>query len=181
MNDAILAEQLRTTGNLMDLLNGEAWVREADADHASEEGTVEAGLGLQPYVELLKDASPEALQRQRWYVRVLSILLPELKRWLESWQLGRSLETVYMEAQQRLYGHLRHLTPEQRAWIEMLLTEGEQALPNEQKVIQAEAIAKLAQMFTTEDWQAIAYAASQTMTKDILQMGQEAAVPTLTI
>jgi hypothetical protein len=84
-----------------------------------------------------------------------------------------------MEAQQRLYGHLRHLTPEQRAWIEMLLAEGEQALPNEQKVVRAEAIAMLAQMFTTEDWQAIAHVASQTMTKDILQMGQEAAVPTL--
>ena len=74
MNDAILAEQLRKTGNLLDLLNDEAWIREADADRASEEGTVEAGLGLQPYVELLKHASPEALQRQRWYVRVLSIL-----------------------------------------------------------------------------------------------------------
>ncbi len=99
MNDATLAEPLRKTGNLMDLLNDEAWIRETDADHASEEGTVEAGLGLQLYVELLKNASPEALQRQRWYVQVLSILLPELRGWLESWQLGRSLEVVYMEAQ----------------------------------------------------------------------------------
>jgi hypothetical protein len=39
----------------------------------------------------------------------------------------------------------------------------------------------LAQMFTPEDWQAMANAASQTMAKDILQMGQEAAVPTLTV
>jgi hypothetical protein len=161
MNDAILAEQLRKTGNLMDLLNDEAWVRESDADHASEEGTVEAGLGLQPYVELLKEASPEALQRQRWYVRVLSILLPELKRWLESWQLGRSLEAVYMEAQKCLYGHLRHLTPEQAAWIEMLLAEGEQTLPNEQKVVRAEAIAMLGQMFTPEDWQSVGVAAPE--------------------
>ncbi|WP_052049689.1 hypothetical protein [Leptolyngbya sp. KIOST-1] len=181
MNDAILAEQLRKTGNLMDLLNDEAWVREADAAHTNEEGTVEAGLGLLPYVEFLKDASPEALQRQRWYVRVLSILLPELKGWLESWQLGRSLEAVYMEAQKCLYDHLRHLTPEQRAWIEMLLAEGEQVSPNEQKVIRAEAIAVLAQMLTTEDWQAIANVASQKMTKDIVQMGQEAAVPTVTL
>ena len=181
MNDATLAEQLRKTGNLMDLLNDEAWVREADAEHASEEGPVEAGLGLQPYVELLKEASPEALQRQRWTVKVLSILLPELKGWLESWQLGRSQEAVYMEAQQRLYGHLRHPTPEQTAWIEMLLAEGEQASPNDQKVIRAGAIAMLAQIFTTEDWQAIANVASQTMAKDILQMGQEAAASTLTI
>jgi len=53
MNDAILAEQLRKTGNLMDLLNDEDWFRESDADRASEEGTVEAGLGLKPYVDLL--------------------------------------------------------------------------------------------------------------------------------
>ncbi|MBE9136419.1 hypothetical protein IQ254_04255 [Nodosilinea sp. LEGE 07088] len=166
MNDAILAEQLRKTGNLMDLLNDEAWVREADADHASEEGTVEAGLGLQPYVELLKNASPEALQRLRWTVRVLSILLPELKGWLESWQLGRSLESVYMEAQICLYGHLRHLTPEQTAWIEALLAEGEQVSPNEQKVVRAEAVSLLAQIFTSEDWQTIANFADQTMKAD---------------
>ena len=176
MNDAILAEQLRKTGNLMDLLNDEAWVREADADRASEEGTVEAGLGLQPYVELLKDASPEDLQRQRWYVRVLSILLPELKGWLESWQLGRSLEAVYMEAQKCLYGHLRNLTPEQTDWIDALLAEKEQALPDEQKVVRAQAIAMLAQMFTTEDWQAIANAAAQTMANDILRIGQGSVV-----
>ena len=86
-----------------------------------------------------------------------------------------------MEAQKCLYDHLRHLTPEQRAWIERLLAEGDQALPNEQKVIQAETIAMLAQMFTTEDWQLIAHVASQTMAKDILKMGQEAAAPTLAI
>jgi len=71
MNDAILAEQLKKTGNLMDLLNDEAWVRDADADHASEEGAVEAALGLQPYLELLKHAAPEALQQQQWTMRVL--------------------------------------------------------------------------------------------------------------
>jgi len=159
MNDAILAEQLRKTGNLMDLLNDEAWVREADADHAIEEGPVEAGLGLQPYVELLKNAPPEALQRQRWTVQVLSVLLPELKDWLESWHLGRSLEIVYMEAQKCLYSHLKNLTPEQTDWIEALLAEKEQALPNEQKVVRAEANAMLAQMFTTEDWQSVGVAA----------------------
>ena len=181
MNDAILAEQLRKTGNLMDLLNDEVWVREADADRAGEEGLVEAGLGLQPYLELLKHASPEALQRQRWTVKVLSILLPELKGWLESWHLGRSLEVVYMEAQKCLYDHLRNLTPEQTDWIEALLAEKEQALPEDQKVVRAQAVTMLAQMFTAEDWQAIADVASQTMAKDILQMGQEATVPTLAI
>jgi hypothetical protein len=114
-------------------------------------------------------------------VQVLSILLPELKGWLESWQLGRSLEVVYMEAQKCLYDQLRNLTPEQTDWIEALLAEKEQAIPDEQKVVRAQAAVMLAQIFTFEDWQAIANVASQTMAKDILQMGQEAAASTLTI
>ena len=177
MNDAILAEQLRKTGNLMDLLNDEAWVRDADADHASEEGTVAAGLGLQPYWDLLKNAAPEALQQQRWTMRVLSVLLPELKGWLESWQLGRSLEVVYLEAQQCLCSHMRNLTPEQTAWIEALLAAKELALPDEQTVIRTQSVTMLAQIFTAEDWQAIANAAAQAMANDILQMGQSSAVP----
>jgi len=114
-------------------------------------------------------------------VKVLSILLPELKGWLESWHLGRSLEVVYMEAQQCLYRHLRNLTPEQTDWIEALLAEKEQALSDEQKVVRAQAVAMLAQIFTSEDWQAIANAAAQTVSNDILQMGQKAAVPVATL
>jgi hypothetical protein len=181
MNDAILAEQWRKTGNLMDLLNNEAWIQEADAEDASDEGMVEAGQALKPYVELIKNASPEALQRQRWYVRVLSILLPELKGWLKSWQLGRSFEVVYMEAQKRLYSHLRNLSPEQMDWIEALLAEKERALPDEQRVIRAQAVSMVAQMFTFEDWQAIADVAAQTMAHDILQIGQREGVPVATL
>lgn len=181
MNDAILAEQLRKTGNLMDLLNDEAWVRDADADHASEEGTVEAGLGLQPYWDLLKNAAPEALQQQRWTMRVLSVLLPELKGWLESWQLGRSLEVVYLEAQQCLCSHLRNLTPEQTAWIEALLAAKELALPDEQTVIRTQSVTMLAQIFTAEDWQAIANATAQAMANDILQIGQSSTAPVATL
>jgi hypothetical protein len=151
MNDAILAEQLRKTGNLLDLFNDDDWVRSAD-----EEDFVEAGLGLQPYVDLIQGASPEALRRQRWYVRVLSILLPELKQWLGSWQLGRSFEAVYIETQRRLCKHLEQLTAEQQDWIEALLTEAAQAVPDEQKVIRAQAVAWLAQLFTEEDWNALA-------------------------
>ncbi|MEM1310419.1 MAG: hypothetical protein AAGF98_13170 [Cyanobacteria bacterium P01_H01_bin.153] len=174
MNDAILAEQLRKTGNLIDLLNNDNWVREAD-----EEDFVEAGLGLQPYVDLIKEASPETLRRQRWYVQVLSILLPEMKEWLASWQLGRSFEAVYIETQQRLYKHLEQLTSEQRDWIEALLAEDEQPLPDEQKVRRAQVITWLAQLFTPEDWQAISAIAAQTIAHDIQQLGQEATAQTV--
>lgn len=174
MNDAILAEQLKKSGNLLDLLNDDHWVRQAD-----EEGFIEAGLELMPYVDLLKEASPEILRQQRWYVRVLSILLPELKGWLVSWQLGRSLEAVYMETQQRLYQHLKQLTPEQANWIEALLTEDEQALPDGQKVTRAQVITWLAQLFSEEDWQAIASTAAQALANDIQHMGRQAALQTL--
>jgi len=179
MNDAILAEQLKKTGNLLDLLNNDDWVRETEAIEAECDGQVEAGLGLESYVDLLKNASPEALQRQRWYVRVLSILLPEMKEWIASWQLGRSWEAVYMEAQQRLYQHMKQLTPEQADWIEALLAEHEQAIPDGQKVLRAQAITWLAQLFSEEDWQAIATTAAQTVANDIRQLGRQAAVQTV--
>ena len=174
MNDAILAEQLRKTGNLLDLLNDDDWVRSAD-----EEDFVEAGLGLQPYVDLIQRASLEALRRQRWYVRVLSILLPELKQWLESWQLGRSFEAVYIEAQRRLYKHLEQLTSEQQGWIEALLAEAAQAVPKEQKVVRAQTTTWLAQLFTEEDWKAISAIAAQNIAHDIQQLGQQATTQTV--
>jgi hypothetical protein len=168
MNDAILAEQLRKTGNLLDLLDDEAWVRDA-----KEEEFVEAGLGLQSYVDLLKGASPEALRRQRWYVRVLSILLPELKGWLVSWRLGCSFEAVYIEVQQRLFKRLEQLTSEQGDWIEALLAEDEQKLPQEQRVLRAQAIPWLTQLFSEEDWEAISQAAALAITHDILAIRRQ--------
>ena len=179
MNDEILAQQLAKTGNLLDLLNDDVWVRETEAIEAECGGQVEAGLGLQPYVELLQNASPEALRRQRWYVRVLSILLPELKQWLESWQLGRCFETVYMEAQQRLYRHLEQLTPAQQDWIEALLAEAAQAVPNEEKVIRAQATAWLAQLFTEADWLAISTLSAQAFALELQQLGRRAAARSL--
>lgn len=110
---------------------------------------------------------------------MLSILLPELKQWLKSWQLGRSFEAAYIEAQRRLYKHLEQLTPEQQDWIEVLLAEAEQAVPKEQKGVRAQAISWLAQLFTKEDWNEIAQAAAQSITHDIQHFGQEAAKQTV--
>jgi len=174
MNDAILAKKLRKTGNLLDLFNDDDWVRSAD-----EGDFVEAGLGLQPYVDLIQGASPEALRRQRWYVRVLSILLPELKQWLESWQLGRSFEAVYIETQRRLYKHLEQLTSEQQDWIEALLAEAEQVVSEGHKGGRAQATTWLAQLFTEEDWKAISAIAAQNIARDIQHLGQEATTQTV--
>lgn len=128
-------------------------------------------------MELLKGSSPKVLQRQQWYLQVLPILLPELKGWLVSWQIGQSLDAVYLEAQHCLYGHLRNLTPEQTAWMETLLADKEQAQPDEPQGVRADVVSLLAQIFTPDDWQAIANAAAQTMANDILQIGQGSAIP----
>jgi hypothetical protein len=176
MNDEILAQQLAATGNLMDLLNNETWLRETAAIEAGCCGWVEAGLGLQPYVEQLETLPPEALRRQRRQVQVLSILLPALKGWLQSWGLGLSMEAVYIEAQRRLYEHLQQLTLEQTTRIEALLAEAAQPPASDRKTIRSEAVAMLSQMFTEDDWQAFAQTAAEGMAKGVLQVRQLEAV-----
>jgi hypothetical protein len=63
--------------------------------------------------------------------------------------------------------------------IEALLAEDEQALPHEQRVIRAQAIAKLSQLFTDDDWHAIATTVSQAIAHDIRQLGRQAAEQTV--
>jgi len=50
VNDAILTDQLRKTGNLLDLPNDEAWVREDNA--AGGKDPVFGALGYQPKVSV---------------------------------------------------------------------------------------------------------------------------------
>lgn len=116
-----MAQQLAKTGNLLDLLNDEAWVQEAEAIEAECGGQVEAGLGLRPYLEQLATVPPDAFRQQRRQVQLFSILFPELKAWLQSWELGLSFEVVYIEAQRRLFEHLQRPTSEQATWLDALL------------------------------------------------------------
>lgn len=176
MNDEILARQLAKTGNLLDLLDDEAWVRETEAIEAECGGQVEAGLGLKPYVEQLATVPPSAFRQQRCQVQLLSILLPELKAWLQSWELGLSFEAVYSEAQRRLFAHLQQPTPEQAIWLDALLVEDSHPITPEQKPVRQQAIARLAQMFSEDDWQALAQTAAQETAKGILQLRQQEAV-----
>lgn len=169
MDDKILAEQLKKTGNLMDLLNNEAFVRESAAIERACGGAVEAGLGTRSYVAQIKSASPEALKRQRKAVKVLSILLPELRQWLEGWQLGLCFESVYTEAQRLLYERLDSFMLEQQDWIRDLLVEDETGLPVGSRPIREEAIAKLSELLTEDGWQALADTAAKDMAEGVLQ------------
>ena len=181
MDDAILAQQLAKTGDLMDLFNDEMWLREALDDNAEYDGPVEVGLALKPYVEALAKVPPEAFRRQRRQVEVLSILLPELRTWLQSWDLGLSFEAVHSEARRRLYGHMERFIAEQAAWIDALLAEAKQPLPVEERTVRAQTTVMLAQMFTPEDWQAFADTAAQEIAQGVLQMGQRVTVSSVAL
>jgi hypothetical protein len=167
MDEQTLTQQLAKTGNLLDLLNDAPWSQADDWD-----GPIEAGLELKAYVEQLEAVPPEAYRRQRWYVRLLSILWPELKTWLQSWDLGLSFDAVYGEAKQRVYEHLKQLTPEQTAWMESLLAEDEQGLPIAERKMRSQVVPMLSSLLTPDDHQALANIAAQGMAKGVLQRVQ---------
>lgn len=170
MDDQQLAQQLEKTGNLMERLNDQDWLKQNSETHCS--GYAEAGAGLQPYVQQLKAVSPEAFNAQKRQVTVLSILLPVLHDWLESWELGASFEAVYAEAQGLLFRHLQKEATGQSEWIEKLLTEHPQdALAGRQEE-RAHVKEQLADMLRQEDWQMLAKVAAQDMEKRILLRAQ---------
>lgn len=180
MDDPVLAAQWAKTGNLMALSFDEAWLRAADADTDEEfDGPVEAGLALKPYVEALAKVPPEAFRRQRYQVEVLSILLSELETWLCSWNLGLSFEAVRLEAHRRLYERIECFIAEQGAWVEALLAEHRQRLPMEEKTVRAQTTVMLSQLFTQEDWQALADSAAQGMANGVFQIRQSNAVSSI--
>lgn len=172
MDDQILTQQLKKTGNLLDLLNEDNWWQGDDWD-----GPIEAGPMAQPYLDTLKAASPEALKRQRRYMRLFSILLPELKGWLQTWELGLSYDEVYTAAWRRIYEHLKQPTPEQTEWITALIAEDDQQLPMSERPLRAQVIPVISALLTQEDRQALADIAAQGMAQGVLQMLQVEPVP----
>ena len=84
MDEQRLAEQLKKTGNLMELASDPEWLAEA----SDYDGPVEAGVMTQPYYNYLNSLAPEQHRSLRFQAQLLSILLPELKQWIESWGLG---------------------------------------------------------------------------------------------
>ena len=140
MNDEVLIQQLKKTGNLMDLYKDGAFVRSSSAIEADCGGAVEAGLGLKSYMAQIEAEPPATLRRQRQAVKALSILLPELRQWLEGWQLGLCFEAVYTEAQHLIYKRFDDSMVEQQDWICNLLIEDEKELSVDDRPVRGEAI-----------------------------------------
>jgi hypothetical protein len=170
MNEQRLVDQLKKTGNLMDLTFDQEWLAEA----AEDDGWVEAGVMAQPYYSYLKSLTQEQHRSLRFQAQLLGILLPELKQWITSWGLGLSFEPVYLAAQQTLYRHLKRLTEKQEDWIAALIDENNQRLPMQEQSVRAQTSSILAQLFTLEDWNELAEIAAQGMSQTVLQIPRAA-------
>ena len=168
MDDQRIAEQLAKTGNLMDLTYSDDWW--ADVEH--DDGRVEAGEMAKPYVAHLDSLTPDQHRSIRHQMRLFSILYPELKDWLQSWELGRSFDAVYLQARKLICQRLQHPTPEQTDWINALIAEDDQHLPKSERPLRAQVIPMLSALLTQEDRQALADIAAQGMAQGVLQMVQ---------
>lgn len=167
MNQPTTTPPLTTTGDLIDQFNQTEW---NDVD--DWEGPTEAGLGLKAYVEQLEAVSQEKYQRQRRQVELLSILWPELKKWIESWNLGLSFEAVYREAKQRVYVRVEQSTPQQNEWMDALLLEAKQNLPMPEQAVRQRVVPMLASMLTKMDYEALAEIAAEDMAIAVMKQGQ---------
>jgi len=168
MNEQKMAEQLKKSGSLMDLTFDQEWLEGA----AEDDGWVEAGVAAIPYYNYLKSLTQEQHRFLRFRARLVMILLPELRRWVETWGLGLSLEAVHTASRNMLYQHLKRLMEEQENWIAALIEEDDQNLPMEKRSVRSQTIAVLSQLFTTDDWNELAKVAAQEMSQTVMQVQQ---------
>ncbi|MEA5464497.1 hypothetical protein [Leptothoe sp. PORK10 BA2] len=179
MDDPIRAEQLAKVNALLTAPCDAEWI--AETEQIEGDGWIEAGVMAKPYVEYLKSLTPEQHRFLRWRMRLFSILYPELKEWLQSWELGRSFEAVYTEARHLIYERLKHPTPEPTDWINALIAEDDQNLPRSERRLRSQVIPMLSALLTQEDRQALADIAAQGMAQSVLQRVQVEIAPPVAV
>lgn len=169
MDDPTLAAQYARSGDLMDLCNHEEWLRETA--QIEDEGQVEAGLLVKEYSEAVAAFTSEQNQQLQQQVKLQSILFTSLQQWMESWDLGAGFDDTYAIARRLIRDHLANPTASDLATIDRLLAEPVEPgsiNPSARK----QAVALLSKMFTQEDWQAMAEAASRSISSRVLNTGQ---------
>lgn len=176
MDDPTLAAQYAQSGDLMDLCNNEAWLRESA--HVEDGVQVEAGLPMREYSQTVTALTSEQNQQLRQQMKVQSILFTALRQWMESWDLGAGFDDTYAIARRLIRQHLANPTETQLATIDRLLAESvdpENMNPSTGK----QAVPFLLVMFTQEDWQAMAEAASHSISSRVLSAGKTQPVTTV--
>jgi hypothetical protein len=170
MDDNTLAAQYAQTGDLMDLCNTDAWLQESIQIEDEVSGQVEAGLAMQEYHHTVNALRTDQLQHLRQQMRVQSILLTGLRQWMDSWDLGAGFEDTYAIARRFIREHLANPTPTQQSLVERLWIENQDSSANPLK--QQQVVAILSEMFTQENWQAMAKVASHSISSQVLSAGQ---------
>lgn len=155
----------------MDLCNNEAWLQESAQIEDGYGCQVEAGLAMQNYQQAVNALTPDQMRQTHQQMRVQSILFTELYRWMNKWNLGAGFEGTYTVARRLIRTHLANPTPDQQALIKALLIEDAQT-EGISKPVQQEIVGMLSEMFTSENWQAMASAASQSISARVLSVGQ---------
>jgi hypothetical protein len=175
MDDPTLAAQYAQSGDLMDLCNNEAWLRESAQ---VEDGVqVEAGLPMREYSQTVTALTSEQNQQLRQQMKVQSILFTALRQWMESWDLGAGFDDTYAIARRLIRHHLANPAETQFATIDRLLA-GSVEPGNMNPSTEKQAVSLLAEMFTQEDWQAMAEAASHSISSRVLSAGKTQPVTT---
>lgn len=169
MDDPTLAAQYAQSGDLMNLCNNEAWLRESAQ---IEDGVqVEAGLPMREYSQTVSALTSEQNQKLRQQIKVQSILFTALRQWMESWDLGAEFDDTYAIARRLIRHHLANPTATQLATIDRLLA-GSVDPGNMNPSTGKQAVSLLAEMFTQDDWQAMAEAASHAISSRVLSAGK---------
>ena len=165
MDDQKLAAQYDATGDLMDLCRTAAWLQET-VEVETGSSQVEAGLELSSYARALNELEAEQLQQIRQQMRVQSMLFGGLHQWMESWDLGAGFEETYTTARRLIRTQLANLTPSQQAALQSLLIEDRQGKDLSHEMQQV--IELLSNLFSQDDWQVMAEAASKSIASRVL-------------
>jgi hypothetical protein len=162
MDEEKLRQQYEQTGNLLDLLNDPATMREV---MHLESACGDIGAGFPAYSShpnpVMTTQATAALRQ----VRLHSMVLSDLADLIQSIDLGAGTEAAITEGRQRIRQHLTSLTHEQRAYFKALVDED--LLHLSDKPVRAQLRSVIRSMLTASDWNAIEQAANAA------QLGQQ--------
>jgi len=169
MDDPTLTAQYAQSGNLMDLCNNETWLRKAA--QIEDGGPVEVGLPMKQYSQSVTALTSQQNQQLHQQMKVQSILFTALHHWMESWDLGAGFDDTFAIARRLVRHHLANPSPTQLAIINTLLAQNTEpgcANPSTEN----QALSFLSELFTQDDWQTMANAASLSISSRVLTAGK---------
>ncbi len=161
MNEQDLFQQYEQTGNLMDLFQNHAWVREMARIEEESECDISAGMEWGVYLGAAF-ANPDAAES---LVKLHSMLTQWLQDLLSEWNLGIASSVALERGKQLLMGRFKNTNQTIQEQLVALLESSNTAnQENELKVI-------VQSLLSQEDWEQIAQAASHGVHQYILQKG----------